>query len=287
MQAIKVTEGRGERSMTASSISETDFLMVFWASRIAARHSDELLQIGDVGGCVTTASRNCLGPESIGAPAISTRERWVTFALRTVYLLYLAARDKRVPMLARVVATTCTAYVLSPINLIPNEIPVIGELDDAVVVALGIVVARRLIPAPLLAELRATAAERFGERQSVAAPDWTPRGATARAVAHLGRSTSGPALLGASLVFYAVVTFAILMPLSLDAVTGNGLTTTGPLAQIRSGRSLSCRTFSYTAADWRTGTSGSTPTFSPISSSRSSPMRFQAGQNVGSLSLKP
>jgi uncharacterized membrane protein YkvA (DUF1232 family) len=63
----------------------------------------------------------------------------VTFALRTVYLLYLAARDKRVPMLARVVATTCTAYVLSPINLIPNEIPVIGELDDAVVVALGIV----------------------------------------------------------------------------------------------------------------------------------------------------
>jgi hypothetical protein len=43
MQAIKVTGGRGERSMTASSISETDFLMAFWASRIAARHSDELL----------------------------------------------------------------------------------------------------------------------------------------------------------------------------------------------------------------------------------------------------
>jgi hypothetical protein len=46
-------------------------------------------------------------------------------------------------------------------------------------------------------------------------------------VAHLGRSIRGRALLGASLVFYAVVTFAILMPLSLDAVTGNGLTTTG------------------------------------------------------------
>lgn len=152
--------------------------------------------------------------------------RWVTVALRTVYLLYLAARDKRVPTLARIVAAGCAAYVLAPVNLIPDEIPVIGEMDDAVVVVLGIVVARRLIPAPLLAELRAKAAERFPEAQSVAALDWIPRGTTARAVTHVSRSASRSTLLGRSLGFHAVVTFAILMPLSLDAVTGNGLTTT-------------------------------------------------------------
>ena len=90
-------------------------------------------------------------------------------ALRAGYLLCLAARDKRVPRLARVVAAACAAYVISPVNLIPDEIPVIGELDDAVVVVFGVVVARRLVPAPLLAELRAKAAERFPERKSVPA----------------------------------------------------------------------------------------------------------------------
>ena len=97
----------------------------------------------------------------------------MTAALRAGYLLYLAARDKRVPTLARIVAAGCAAYVLAPINLIPDEIPVIGELDDAVVIVLGIAVTRRLIAAPLLAELRAKAAERFPEPQRVPAPDWT------------------------------------------------------------------------------------------------------------------
>ncbi|HXP72807.1 MAG TPA: methyltransferase domain-containing protein [Stellaceae bacterium] len=97
----------------------------------------------------------------------------MTLALRAGYLLYLAARDKRVPTLARVVAAVCAAYVISPINLIPDEIPVVGELDDAVVVVLGIVVTRRLVPAPLLEELRAKAAERFPETQGVPALGWT------------------------------------------------------------------------------------------------------------------
>ncbi len=86
---------------------------------------------------------------------------WANYVLRNAYMLYLAARDKRVPWLARGVAGAAVAYVISPIDLIPDEIPVIGELDDAAVVVLGIVIARRLVPAPVLAELRAIAAERF------------------------------------------------------------------------------------------------------------------------------
>ena len=148
--------------------------------------------------------------------------RWVILALRAVYLLYLAARDNRVPALARVVAAGCTAYVFAPINLIPDELPVIGELDDAVVVILGLVVAKRLIPAGLLAELEATAAARFADTGSIAVPEWIPR-----ALARVSWITARPALLAPSLGLSAVVTLAILLPLSLDAVTGNGQTTTG------------------------------------------------------------
>src|SRR5215470_7788764 len=87
--------------------------------------------------------------------------RAATIALRAGYVLYLAARDRRVPMLARAVAAACAAYVVNPFNLISDAVPVFGEFDDALVASLGIVVARRLIPASLFAELRAKAAERF------------------------------------------------------------------------------------------------------------------------------
>jgi uncharacterized membrane protein YkvA (DUF1232 family) len=78
---------------------------------------------------------------------------------------WLAARDPRVPWLARLLAIAVAAYALSPIDLIPDFIPVLGWLDDLLIVPLGLWVVRRLIPDPLWAELH-TAAEAEADRPS-------------------------------------------------------------------------------------------------------------------------
>src|SRR5438477_13097838 len=72
-----------------------------------------------------------------------------------VYALYLAYRDPRVPWYARAFAACVVAYAFSPIDLIPDPIPVLGYLDDLVLVPLGVVLARRMIPPDVLAECRA------------------------------------------------------------------------------------------------------------------------------------
>ena len=79
------------------------------------------------------------------------------------YALYLASRDPRVPWPAKAVAAITVAYALSPIDLIPDFIPVIGYLDDLVLVPLGIALAIRLVPPAILAEHRAEAAIRFAQ----------------------------------------------------------------------------------------------------------------------------
>ena len=80
-------------------------------------------------------------------------------ALRTdVVAIALAVRDPRVPWYAKAVAACVIAYALSPIDLIPDFIPVLGLFDDLVVVPLGIALVRRLLPADILAEHRAAAA---------------------------------------------------------------------------------------------------------------------------------
>jgi uncharacterized membrane protein YkvA (DUF1232 family) len=84
---------------------------------------------------------------------------WAREIKRDVHALYLAARDPRVPWYAKAVALAVAAYALSPIDLIPDFIPVIGYLDDLIIVPLGIVLAVRLIPADILAEHRAAAFE--------------------------------------------------------------------------------------------------------------------------------
>jgi len=78
---------------------------------------------------------------------------------------WLAARDPRVPWPARILAIAVAAYALSPIDLIPDFIPVLGWLDDLIIVPLGLWVVRRLIPDPLWADLR-DAAEIASERPS-------------------------------------------------------------------------------------------------------------------------
>jgi uncharacterized membrane protein YkvA (DUF1232 family) len=76
-----------------------------------------------------------------------------------IYALYLAYRDPRTPWAARLWAALVLGYALSPIDLIPDFIPVIGYLDDLVIVPLGILIALKMIPAPVMAECRARAKE--------------------------------------------------------------------------------------------------------------------------------
>jgi len=78
---------------------------------------------------------------------------------------WLAARDPRTPPLARLLAVAVAAYALSPIDLIPDFIPVLGWLDDLILVPIGLWAVRRLIPDPLWADLHA-AAEAAGNRPS-------------------------------------------------------------------------------------------------------------------------
>jgi len=75
------------------------------------------------------------------------------------YALYLAGRDPRTPWYAKVLIAGVVAYAVSPIDLIPDFIPVLGYLDDLVLVPLGIVVAIRMIPPQVLAECRQRAHE--------------------------------------------------------------------------------------------------------------------------------
>jgi uncharacterized membrane protein YkvA (DUF1232 family) len=77
-----------------------------------------------------------------------------------LYALYLAYRDPRVPWYARIVAAVVVGYAFSPIDLIPDPIPVLGYLDDLVLLPLGIALALKLIPPGVMAEARLKAQER-------------------------------------------------------------------------------------------------------------------------------
>ena len=78
---------------------------------------------------------------------------------RETYAVYLACRDPRVPWYARVFAVCVVAYAFSPIDLIPDPIPVLGYLDDLILIPLGIKLALRMIPAEVMAESREKARE--------------------------------------------------------------------------------------------------------------------------------
>jgi uncharacterized membrane protein YkvA (DUF1232 family) len=70
------------------------------------------------------------------------------------YALYLAYRDPRTPWYARVFAACVVGYAFSPIDLIPDVIPVLGYLDDLILVPLGVAIALKMIPPPVMAECR-------------------------------------------------------------------------------------------------------------------------------------
>ncbi len=78
-----------------------------------------------------------------------------------VYTLYLAYKDPRVPLYARVFAACVVGYAFSPIDLIPDPIPVLGYLDDLVLIPLGVLLARKMIPLVVLNECREQAQDRM------------------------------------------------------------------------------------------------------------------------------
>lgn len=89
-----------------------------------------------------------------------TLRAWARGLKRDVVALWIAARDPRVPWYAKALAGAVAAYALSPIDLIPDFIPVLGYLDDLLIVPAGLWLAIRLISPALIAEFREEAVRR-------------------------------------------------------------------------------------------------------------------------------
>ena len=88
-------------------------------------------------------------------------KKWAQDMKRDILALYLAARDPRVPWYAKALAALVAAYALSPVDVIPDFIPVLGYLDDMIILPLGIATVVRLIPGEVMADLRLKAEERI------------------------------------------------------------------------------------------------------------------------------
>ncbi|MHA1303803.1 MAG: YkvA family protein [Candidatus Heimdallarchaeaceae archaeon] len=86
-------------------------------------------------------------------------KKWVTKVKNDSYALYLAYKDPRVSWFARIFAFLVIAYFFSPIDLIPDFIPIFGYLDDFVLVPVGLVLALKMMPKDVLAESREKAKE--------------------------------------------------------------------------------------------------------------------------------
>jgi uncharacterized membrane protein YkvA (DUF1232 family) len=89
---------------------------------------------------------------------------WASRVRRDILALYLAARDPRVAWYAKALAALTAAYALSPIDLIPDFIPVFGYLDDLIIVPVAILLTVRLVPSGVMAELREEAERRLAGR---------------------------------------------------------------------------------------------------------------------------
>ena len=85
---------------------------------------------------------------------------------REVYALYFACRDPRVPWYAKVLAIGVVAYAFSPIDLIPDFIPVLGYLDDLVILPIGVLAVRAMIPDAVMDDCRERAVTLEGKPTS-------------------------------------------------------------------------------------------------------------------------
>lgn len=97
---------------------------------------------------------------------LQTAKQWARALKRDVLVVYLAARDPRTPWALRLLALAVAAYALSPIDLVPDFIPVLGYLDDLLIVPLGLALVLRLLPAPVLLAARERAAHMLARPRS-------------------------------------------------------------------------------------------------------------------------
>lgn len=122
---------------------------------------------------------------------IQRLKRWARAIRQEAHALYLVARDSRTPWYAKALAAFIAAYALSPIDLIPDFIPVFGLLDDAILLPLLILLVLRITPSEILTDARAAAAE-----------------ASERPISH-----AGAAIIGALWLAAVVATAFLLWPL--------------------------------------------------------------------------
>jgi uncharacterized membrane protein YkvA (DUF1232 family) len=92
--------------------------------------------------------------------------RWAEALKRDVLALWFCYRNPRVPLVAKILAVIIVAYALSPIDLIPDFIPVLGYLDELILLPAGIYVVLRLIPSTVLQDSRERAAEWLAARNT-------------------------------------------------------------------------------------------------------------------------
>lgn len=92
--------------------------------------------------------------KSAVVPITKSLRTWARRLRRDIAALYPAARDPRVPWYAKGLAAAAVAYALSPIDVIPDFVPVLGDLDDLIIVPPGIALVIRLIPRDVLDDLR-------------------------------------------------------------------------------------------------------------------------------------
>ena len=85
-------------------------------------------------------------------------KQWARTIKRDAHALYLAARDPRVPWYAKALTIAVATYALSPIDLIPDFVPVLGYVDDLIIVPAGMALVIRLIPPEIMAQHRDMAA---------------------------------------------------------------------------------------------------------------------------------
>ena len=101
---------------------------------------------------------------------LRTIERWKQKSRRLkieVYALYLAYRDPRVPWYAKAFVALVVGYALSPIDLIPDFIPVLGYLDDLVLIPLGVAVALKMIPEKVMEDCRIRSKEVMSKKKPI------------------------------------------------------------------------------------------------------------------------
>ena len=90
---------------------------------------------------------------------LARAKAWARAIKRDVVAVYIAAKDPRTPLPVKILAGAVAAYALSPIDLIPDFIPILGYLDDLIIVPIGLIIVLRLIPPDVLASARTQAGE--------------------------------------------------------------------------------------------------------------------------------